>query len=276
LAASSEVSTARALAVLDGLTTLVARASTLILEIAAKGVTHRLKDDRSPVTAADEAAETLILEGLAQLLPGVPVLAEEMAASGKYPVLDTSFIVVDPLDGTKEFIAGSDEFTVNIGIVTGGVPMAGVVAAPKRGLLWRGVVGAKAERLKLLPDGAHQAEPIRTRPWPAQGAVATMSRSHLDQRTQALLERLGPLDHRPSGSSVKFCLIAEGQADVYPRLAPVCEWDVAAAHAVLSAAGGVVIAPDGGPVAYGQAARKFLVPSFIAWGDPAKAATVKV
>lgn len=274
MSSSSEISAAQALAALDGLTALVARASALILDIAAKGLTHRLKDDRSPVTVADEAAESLILEGLAQLLPGVPVLAEEMVASGTIPLLDDGFLVVDPLDGTKEFIKGSDEFTVNIGLVINGAPLAGVVSQPKRGLLWRGVVGAKAERLRLLPDGADQAQPIHTRRWPAQGAIATMSRSHLDEGTKALLARLGPLEHRPSGSSVKFCLIAEGSADVYPRLAPVSEWDVAAAQAVLTAAGGIVTRPDGGPVAYGRTEAKFLVPSLIAWGDPAKAATV--
>lgn len=276
LAVSSEISAAQATALLGDLTALVARASALIRDIAAKGVSHRLKGDESPVTAADEASEALILEGLARLLPGVPVIAEEMAAKGSVPALDASFLVVDPLDGTKEFIAGSDQFTVNLGLVTRGVPVAGVVAAPNKGLVWRGVVGAKAERLRLLRDGADQAQAIRTRPWPAHEPVAVMSRSHLDPATEALLARLEPIARQPSGSAIKFCQIAEGAADVYPRLATVCEWDVAAGQAVLTAAGGIVTTPEGGPLAYGRVAENFRVPAFVAWGDPAKAAATKL
>lgn len=276
MTASSDIATDQIAACLDDLTALVARASALIREIAAKGLTHRLKDDRSPVTAADEASEALILEGLSRILPGMPVISEEMPAGAALPALDGSFLMVDPLDGTKEFLAGSDQFTVNVGLITRGVPVAGIVAAPNRGLVWRGVVGVKAERLRLLPDRAEGAEPIRTRPWPAQGAVALMSRSHLDSATEAFLARLGPIERQPSGSAIKFCQIAEGSADVYPRLATVCEWDVAAGHALLTAAGGVVTAPEGGPVAYGRAAANFRVPAFIAWGDPAKAAAAKI
>lgn len=276
MAVSSEISAAQAVTLLDDLTALVARASALIRDIAAKGLAPRLKDDKSPVTAADEASEALILDGLARLLPGVPVIAEEMATKGKLPALDASFLVVDPLDGTKEFIAGSDQFTVNLGLVTRGVPIAGVVAAPNKGLVWRGVVGAKAERLRLLPDSADQAQPIHTRRWPAHDAVAVMSRSHLDPATEAFLARLAPITRQPSGSAIKFCQIAEGAADVYPRLATVCEWDVAAGQAVLTAAGGIVMTPQGGPMAYGRTAEKFRVPAFVAWGDPAKAAATKI
>lgn len=272
MAVSSEISAAQAVALLDDLTALVAHASALIRDIAAKGLSHRLKDDKSPVTAADEASEALILEGLARLLPGVPVIAEEMTAKGNLPSLDASFLVVDPLDGTKEFIAGSDQFTVNLGLVTRGVPIAGVVAAPNKGLVWRGVVGVKAERLRLLAGGADLAQPIHTRRWPEHDAIAAISRSHLDPATEAFLTRLAPITRQPSGSAIKFCQIAEGAADVYPRLATVCEWDVAAGQAVLTAAGGLVTTPQGGPLTYGHAAEKFRVPAFIAWGDPAKAA----
>lgn len=274
MAVTSEVSAAQAVALLDDLTALVARASTLIRSMAEKGVSRRLKEDKSPVTAADEASEALILEGLSRLLPGVPVIAEEMAARGALPPLDASFLVVDPLDGTKEFLAGTDEFTVNVAIVTRGVPILGVVSAPNRGLVWRGVVGAKAERLRMLADSADQAEPIRTRRWPQHDAVAVMSRSHLDAATEAFLTRLGPIARKPGGSAIKFCQIAEGAADVYPRLATVCEWDVAAGQALLVAAGGIVVTPDGRPVAYGRSAENFRVPAFIAWGDPAKAAAM--
>lgn len=276
LTAGSEISAARADALLNDLTVLVARASALIREIAARGPGHRLKEDKSPVTVADEAAEALILEGLAHLLPGVPVIAEEMAAKGNVPALDTSFLVVDPLDGTKEFIAGSDQFTVNVGIVTRGVPVAGIIAAPNRGLVWRGVVGVRAERLRLLPEGTDDAQPIHTRRWPAAAPVALTSRSHLDPATAAFLTRLDPVERQPMGSAIKFCLLAEGAADVYPRLATVCEWDVAAGQALLAAAGGVVTAPGNKPLAYGRAAQDFRVPAFVAWGDPTKAATVPV
>lgn len=272
----SDILPAQAAALLDELTTIVARASTVIREIAAGTVAHRLKSDQSPVTAADEASEAEILEGLARLLPGVPVVSEEMAGKEAPPALGGSFILVDPLDGTKEFIAGRDEFTVNVAIVSGGAPIAGVISAPNRGELWRGVAGVKAERLRLLPDGADQAQTIRARRWPAQGAVAVVSRSHYDPATDAFLARLPPVAHDASGSSVKFCRIAEGVADVYPRLSTTCEWDIAAGHALVVAAGGIVTTPHGTPLAYGRVAENFRVPAFIAWGDPAKAATIKL
>jgi len=279
LSSGSEILPAQAAALLGELTTLVARASTVICEIACEigtsSVAHRLKSDQSPVTAADEASEAVILEGLARLLPGVPVVSEEMAGKKAPPQLDGSFILVDPLDGTKEFIAGRDEFTVNVAIVSGGAPIAGVISAPKRGALWRGVVGVRTERLRLLPDGADRAQAIHARRWPAQGAVAVVSRSHYDPATDAVLARLPPVAHDASGSSIKFCRIAEGVADVYPRLGTTCEWDIAAGHALVVAAGGVVTTPQGTPLAYGRAAQNFRVPAFIAWGDPAKAATIK-
>ncbi|MFN3657191.1 MAG: 3'(2'),5'-bisphosphate nucleotidase CysQ [Pseudolabrys sp.] len=271
MTAGSEIRAADAVRLLDALTTIVARASTVIRAVAADGVVQRLKADRSPVTAADEASEASILEGLARLLPGVPVVAEELSGRAAAPALGGSFLMVDPLDGTKEFIAGSDEFTVNVAVLSLGVPLAGVIAAPRRGLVWRGVVGYGAERLRLLDDGADRAEPIRTRRWPAQGAIAVMSRSHLDPATEGFLDRLAPIARQPTGSAVKFCQLAEGAADVYPRLSTVCEWDVAAGQALLAAAGGVVVMPDGGPLAYGRADANFRVPGFIAWGDPARA-----
>jgi 3'(2'), 5'-bisphosphate nucleotidase len=276
LPATSEINSADAARLLNELSAIVARACTKILSISADNLGKRLKPDQSPVTAADEASEGTILEGLAKLLPGVPVISEEMSGTTKPPALTGSFLMVDPLDGTKEFISGSDEFTVNVAIVTGGAPIAGIVAAPKRGQLWRGVVGEKAERLRLLADNATDPQPIRTRRWPDQGAVAVMSRSHLDAATEAFLARLGPLTRSPSGSAIKFCHLAEGAADVYPRLGTVCEWDIAAGQALLTAAGGIVTAPGGGPLAYGRAAQDFRVPAFIAWGDPAKGAGVHV
>ncbi len=269
----SEISPAQATELLDELTAIVARASAAICEIAAGNVSHRLKDDQSPVTVADEASEAIILEGLARLLPDVPVVSEEMSGRTAPPALEGSFILVDPLDGTKEFIAGRDEFTVNIAILTGGIPIAGLISAPKQNKLWRGVVGGKVERLRLLPDGADQPQTIHARRWPEQGGVAVVSRSHFDPKTDAFLARLPPVTHDSSGSSIKFCRIAEGVADVYPRLGTTCEWDIAAGHALVLAAGGIVTTPQGEAMLYGRAAENFRVPSFIAWGDPAKAAT---
>ncbi|HEY4982015.1 MAG TPA: inositol monophosphatase family protein [Pseudolabrys sp.] len=277
MTSDSEISPAQAAKLLVELTAIVARASALIRVVSPATVSHRLKPDQSPVTVADEASEAAILEGLSRLLPNVPVVSEEMAGSKKPPPLplDRSFIVVDPLDGTREFLAGRDEFTVNLAIITAGVPIAGIIAAPNRGLIWRGIVGDKAERLRLLPDGADQPQAIRTRRWPTQGAVAVMSRSHLDPDTEAFLARLAPITRSASGSAIKFCHIAEGAADVYPRLATTCEWDVAAGHALVVAAGGIVTTPQGSALPYGRAAERFRVPAFIAWGDPAKAASIR-
>ena len=276
MTSGSEITADQAARLLDDLTAIVARASAVIRSISADTVARRIKPDSSPVTAADEASEAAILTALARLLPDVPVISEEMSASKAPPALDRSFIVVDPLDGTKEFLAGTDQFTVNLGIVSHGVPIAGIIAAPNRHQIWRGIVGRKAERLRLLPDSADQAQTIRTRAWPAQGAVAAVSRSHFDPRTDEFLSRLGPLTRNPSGSAIKFCYLAEGAVDVYPRLATVCEWDVAAGHALLVAAGGIVTTPQGTPLPYGRVAENFRVPSFIAWGDPVKAAAVGI
>ena len=271
----TEITPAMAARLLDDLTAIVARASAAIRELSPGSVATREKADRSPVTAADETAEAMILQELAQLLPAVPVVSEEQAAKQTPPQPGASFILVDPLDGTREFLAGRDEFTVNVAIITRNAPLAGVVAAPKRNLLWRGVVGKGAERLAIGADGAPGTiKKIHTRPWPAHGAIAFVSRSHGAPETDAFLARLGPVARNVSGSSIKFCLLAEGSADVYPRLAPTSEWDVAAGHAVLAAAGGKVIRPDETPLAYGNAADRFRIPAFVAWADPAKAASI--
>ena len=252
------------------LTAIVARACALILGVAPEGA-HRLKADRSPVTAADEASEAEILKGLARLMPAVPVVSEEMSARQAPPTIDGSFVLVDPLDGTREFIGGRDEYTVNVAIVTRGTPIAGIVAAPKLRKLWRGVLGEGAARLRLLADGADQPQPIHARRWPPYNGVALVSRSHLDPATEAFVAKLGPVKREQSGSAIKFCRVAEGSADVYPRLGTTCEWDVAAGHAVVVAAGGAVADPQGAPIKFGNAAGNFRIPAFIAWGDPEKA-----
>lgn len=268
----SEILPGEAVRLLDDLTRIVARACTEIRAVSPVTVAQRIKSDQSPVTAADEASEAVILQGLAQLLPGMPVISEESAADKPVTGTGTSLLIVDPLDGTREFLAGRNEFTVNLAIITRGVPIAGIIAAPVRGQVWRGVVGEKAERLRLLADGADAAKAIHTRRWPDGGAIAAVSRSHFDGATEAFLASLGPITRNASGSAIKFCQVAEGTADIYPRLATTCEWDVAAGHALVVAAGGKVMSPQGSPLAYGRAAENFRVPAFIAWGDAGKAA----
>jgi 3'(2'), 5'-bisphosphate nucleotidase len=262
---------------LDELTTIVSAASAAILEMRAGVVEAVTKADQSPVTAADHAAEALILDRLKQVLPGVPAVSEEAAGRTPPTKLADTFILVDPLDGTREFIAGSNEFTVNLAIVTAGRPVLGIVAAPALGLIWRGTEREPAERLRLAPgapaSAARERSPIRSRPWPSGGLIAAVSRSHRDARTQALLARLPVTGEIVSGSAIKFCRVAEGSADLYPRLAPTCEWDVAAGHAVVAAAGGAVTTPEGAPLRYGQIAESFRIPAFIAWGDPSKRMT---
>lgn len=250
---------------LDGLTEIASRAGGAILAINAAGITTRMKADQSPVTAADQAAEAVILAGLRDLLPGVPVVSEE---AGGPAALGDSFVLVDPLDGTREFLAGRDEFTVNIALVQQARPVLGVVAAPALGLIWRGAVGQGAERLRLAigQSAAFTVErtAIHTRPFPAH-PVAAVSRSHLDPASESFLAQWREVHRISCGSALKFCRLAEGAADVYPRLAPTMEWDVAAGHALLAAAGGIVIDPAGAPLTYGRAG--FRIPSFVAWGD---------
>ena len=262
---------------LDGLTEIVSRAAAATLAVPFSQVAQRIKSDLTPVTNADEASEAVILEGLARLLPAVPVVSEE-SIGPVAPPIGASVVIVDPLDGTKEFLAGRDEFTVNVAIVTNGVPIAGLIAAPAQGMLWRGVVGATAERLQMRwgaePAQIYDRSAIRTRPAPDRLVVAT-SRSHLDELTEDFLARLPLAKRYLCGSSVKFCHLAQGEADIYPRLSPIREWDIAAGCAILAAAGGTVTDPQGGQLQFGRAEARFLVPGFIAWGDPALAGPIQ-
>ena len=239
---------------------LAERAGALILEHYRDGVAVRAKADASPVTVADEAAEALILEGLAELTPEIPVVAEETVAAGHVPELgDGRFWLVDPLDGTKEFLSRNGEFTVNIALIEGREPVLGVVFAPALGKVWWGARGAGA----MLRDAAGE-RPIAARPRPASGIVAVASRSHSDAQTEAFLDQMGVAERISAGSSLKFCLVAEGRADVYPRFGPTMEWDTAAGHAVLRAAGGQVTTRDGAPFTYRKPG--FRNPEFIARG----------
>jgi 3'(2'), 5'-bisphosphate nucleotidase len=248
---------------LDGLTALGIAAAKAILDCGAdRGV--RIKADGSPVTPADEAAETIIRDGLAQLAPSLPVISEE-AAERPQPAAGTNYFLVDPLDGTREFIAGRTEYTVNIGLISGWTPSVGVIVAPALGLVWRGIVGSGAERLALSSGKISRPEPIHTRTRTDGELIVMVSRSHLDAATQLYLDGLPHTRRIACGSSIKFCRLAEGFADHYPRLGPTHDWDVAAGHALLVAAGGSVVGQDGEALTYG--APDLRIPSFLAWGE---------
>lgn len=250
----------------DNLTAAVASAALATLKASR---TARMKPDRTPVTDADECSQAVLLEALDRLMPGVAVVSEEMAVRPHQ--LGDLFVLIDPLDGTKEFIRGSPEYTVNLAIIKDRAPVMGIVAVPAAGVICRGHVGHGAERLSMpgMPI-AGGVRSLKVRAAPPHDAVAQLSRSHLDDATVAMLDRFSNVSQRvPCGSSLKFCRIAEGVADVYPRLSPTREWDIAAGHALIVAAGGSVTRPDGTTLVYGDVASDFLVPGFIAWGDRA-------
>lgn len=257
---------------LDELTSVVSRAAAAVLIARATGLASRTKTDLSPVTAADDAAEAVILEGVRRLLPGVPIVSEEAAERAAPAPVDRDFVLIDPVDGTRELLAGRDEFSINVAVISGGRPTLGIIAAPARGLIWRTASAGGAERLRLRPgagaDAAQDRTLIRSRRYSGGILIAAVSRSHLDAQTEALLARLPKVERLASGSAVKLCWVAEGAADLYPRLAPTHEWDVGAGHAIVVAAGGMVVTADGRPLSYGRAAQGFVVPGFVAWGDP--------
>jgi 3'(2'), 5'-bisphosphate nucleotidase len=257
---------------MEPLTALVIRAGAAILAVNRLAMKIDGKMDGSPVTEADLAADRIIGEGLARLVPEVPVLSEERVHLAK-PPYDGSFFLIDPLDGTKEFLAGRSEFTVNLALVTNGTPLVGIIGAPALGLIWRGLVGRGAERLTTSDASAPVAEPIHTRPAPPRGApwIVAVSRSHADSGSEAFIESRPGAIRQVLGSAVKFGRVAEGGADIYPRLAPTCEWDVAAGHAVVTAAGGKITDAQGADLQFGKGREGFIVPKFIAWGDPAAA-----
>jgi 3'(2'), 5'-bisphosphate nucleotidase len=247
------------------------RAGGAIMAVFATDFAVQAKADASPVTVADEAAEKIILADLAAIAPGVPVVAEEAVAAGKVPVIAERFFLVDPLDGTKEFISRRDEFTVNVALIENGEPVLGVVFAPARHeLYWGDVRAARAGRIDADPDGTMPSlgNAIAARPAPARGLTAVASRSHRTPETDAFLANYSIAEFRSIGSSLKFCLVAAGEADIYPRLGTTMEWDTAAGHAVLSAAGGRVTDLDGAPFRYGKPG--FRNGNFVARGkDPA-------
>jgi 3'(2'), 5'-bisphosphate nucleotidase len=244
---------------IDELAEAAREAGEAIFTIVRRGFEVESKHDMSPVTEADRAAELIILGALARAAPGVPVVAEEEVAAGRIPAHDDFYFLVDPLDGTKEFIRGGEDYTVNIGLIQGGVPRLGVVYAPATRRLHGGVVGEGA-----WVDEGRGWESIHTRERGSE-ITAVASKSHLNQATIEYLEAaVGACAYVSVGSSLKFCMVAEGKADIYPRAAPTSEWDTAAGHAVLLAAGGLVDGPDGAPLRYGK--RAFLNRAFVATG----------
>jgi 3'(2'), 5'-bisphosphate nucleotidase len=257
---------------MEQLTAIGIAAAAAILKSRGDGGVH-IKADGSPVTRADLAAEAVIRDGLSRAVATIPIVSEEQAEP-EHPNPSTSYFLVDPLDGTREFIAGRDEYTVNIGLVSEGAPILGVIVAPALGLVWRGIVGRGAERLEFSSGKISRPQAIHARLRPDGELVVMVSRSHLDAPTQTYLDRLPHTCRSACGSSLKFCRLAEGAADHYPRLGPTRDWDVAAGHAVLMAAGGSVLTPDGSPLRYGTPERR--IPAFLAWGGgPALGGRVK-
>ena len=244
-----------------------------IMQVYAEGCAHREKTDGSPVTEADERAEALIDTRLNALAPGVRIVAEEAVAGGAAIVEASEFFLVDPLDGTREFLARNGEFTVNAALIRQRQPVAGAVYAPALGRLW---FAGEAAYCVEAPVGAALPDPsswrrLKTRSAPEK-LIALASRSHADAETKAFLATIPLASLKSAGSSLKFCVVAEGEADVYPRFGPTMEWDTAAGDAVLRAAGGVALTREGAPFLYGKFAAGLRNGAFIAWGDAEAAA----
>lgn len=255
----------------DRLARIALDAGELIMQVYATDFDVDRKDDSSPVTEADEKAEALILAALADSAPDLPVIAEEAVAAGNIPEHGDWFALVDPLDGTKEFINKRGEFTVNIGVIENSVPVMGVVYAPALNRLFVAENRFSAWQATVEPGGAVPAPDARTalriRRAPDAGLTAIASKSHRSAETNAFLDGQRIADIISAGSSLKFCLIAAGEADLYPRHGRTMEWDTAAGQAVAEAAGARVTELDGTPLLYGKTARGYDNPHFIVWGD---------
>jgi 3'(2'), 5'-bisphosphate nucleotidase len=265
-------------ALADRLLPSMAAAGAVLLARRQAGVRVEYKRDGSPVTAADREAEAILIEALANAAPDVPILAEEARSSGEAPTLGPRLFLVDPLDGTREFIAGSDDFTVNIGLVEAGQPVFGLVLAPALGRLFATLGSHTSVEARLAPGRSAESlaelafHAIATSEPDAAALRIVASRSHGSPQLETFLARIRGASVRRLGSSVKFCLIACGEADVYPRFGPTSAWDTAAGHAVLIAAGGLVTTAAGEPLDYASLERTHVNPPFIAWGRAATAA----
>ena len=233
-----------------------------ILPLWRSGVSVTHKADESPVTEADHRAEALILAELRRRFPGTPIISEEDAARfGTPDAIGPRFFLVDPLDGTKAFVRGDQHFTVNVGLIDHGQAVAGAVAAPPTGEVWFTAGGGTMKR-----TGGGAALPVRVRPWPAGEALGLISHTMKPETLEELSGRYGFTRTEAMDSSIKLCRIAEGAADIYPRHGPTMEWDIAAAHAVLAAAGGTLTTPEGTPFVYGKASEGFKNGWFVARG----------
>jgi 3'(2'), 5'-bisphosphate nucleotidase len=236
------------------------------------GMDVERKADHSPVTAADREAEAIILAGLARLAPGVPIVAEEEVAAGRVPDISGGFFLVDPLDGTNGFIKGRREFTINIGLIEAERPVFGLLYAPALADFYVTLAANEAVNAHLEPEARVRSlaecalRPLHGRAPDPHALVALTSQSHLNRATEGFLARYHVLERRALASSLKFGLIAKGEADFYPRIGPTSEWDTAAGHAVLAAAGGTVTNINGAPLLYGNAGCGFQSPDFVAWG----------
>jgi 3'(2'), 5'-bisphosphate nucleotidase len=245
---------------LDAATPLIREAGVLVMRVYVTDFQVEIKGDQSPVTVADQCAEKVIFEGLRRLTPNIPIVGEEAASAGDIPDVSNRFWLVDPIDGTKEFISRNGEFTVNIALIDHGVPVLGLVLAPALGRLFGG-----ADGLGAWVEDHERRRPISVRSVPFEGLTVVGSRHHGDNAAvAALLAGRRIAAHRTVGSSLKLCLVAEGAADVYPRFGRTMEWDTAAGDAVLRAAGGAVRTTAGELLGYAK--QGFENPDFVAWG----------
>lgn len=226
------------------------------------------KDDKSPVTEADRRGEAIIDAALARITPDIPIVGEEAKSEGHCPDISGGvFWLVDPLDGTKEFVKRGSDFTVNIGLIRDGKPIAGFVLAPALKKLYWGIVGKGAWVADVSTNGISNTQPIATRVADPDNLTIVASKSHRSPELEAWLAHFPSAEHVSIGSSLKLCLLATGEADLYPRLGPTCEWDTAAAHAVLLAAGGHVDVTGGTPLTYAKNLTTFLNPWFLCRAD---------
>jgi 3'(2'), 5'-bisphosphate nucleotidase len=253
----------------DTLARIALQAGAVIMDIYESDFDVDQKGDASPVTAADQKAEALILAALAEADPTLMVIAEEEASEGRVPEHGHRFALVDPLDGTREFVSRNGEFTVNIAIIEHGRPIMGVVYAPARNRLFVAESHNSAWQAEAAPgaDAPTERRPLRIRACPAAGVTAIASKSHRTPETDLWLDKHKVHETLSAGSSLKFCLIAAGEADLYPRMGRTMEWDTAAGQAVVEAAGGRVLTEEGTPLLYGKRERDYDNPHFIVYGD---------
>lgn len=248
----------------------VIEAGALILEIRQRGLSVEQKSDLSPVTEADRAAEEILLKALRKIAPGVPVIAEEAVAGGNLPDVGDEFFLVDPLDGTKEFINGGDDFTVNIGLIRNSEPVMGIVYAPATGDLYAGVSGEGAWKAAVKNAILGDWTTIHVRPAPDGPILVVASKSHRTPETDAFIDKYEIDNLVSAGSSLKFALVACGEADLYPRMGTTMQWDTAAGDAVVRAAGGKVVTIEGEPFSYGpndaEGATAYKNPWFVVTG----------